>query len=565
VWDARARVGASGWTAEILIPWQTLRYRPDAEVWGANFRRVIRRKNEEVLWRAWRRTEGLLFMAAEGTLVGLSGLPPRRAAEVRPYAAVSGAARELAYRADGSDSVVARGRAEAKGGGDVKVGVTGSLTLDLTANTDFAQVDVDQQVVNLTRFPLFFPEKRPFFLESGSIFDFGQSGRQQLFYSRRIGLAPDGTAIPLVAGARLTGRIGRERVGLLALRTGGDEDAWDLVARVRHDVLDRGHVGAMLTSRSVGGAMAGGADFNLPFVVRGQNLVVLGFAGATWDSSGAPAGGAARLAIDYPNDRWDNFIGVNVTGPRFDPALGFILEADAVRHTGRIEFMPRPHRWGIRRLDFILLSWDVTTHLDGARSHSSFTVVPIGGELESGDGLFVSLDRFEDAPEEAFEIFPGDTIPAGRYWYNRAEVEMESSAGRPVSVNVTASAGDFYTGTGTELETSLTVRLAPHVVADVEWTQQEIRLAGRRFTARASGLRLDVAATPRAGGTLFLQHDNESDRLGVNARLHWIPKPGSDVFLVWNGRWPTGLAGGIPWSKPQRRQLVAKVVYYFRM
>ncbi len=562
VWDARARRTAFGWTAEILIPWATLRYRADQEVWGANFRRIIRRKNEEVLWRAWRRTEGLLFMTGEGTLDGLTDLPPRRAAELRPYAAATAAVRELTYRADGSDSVVTLGDVGLKYGLDAKAAVSGALTLDLTTHTDFAQVDVDDQVVNLTRFPLFLPEKRPFFLESSSLFDFGQSGRQQLFYSRRIGLAPTGSAIPLDVGARLTGRIGRDRIGALAVRTGEGENATDVVARVRHDVLDLGHVGAMLTSHAR--SLAGGVDYNLPFVIRGQNLVLLGFGAVSRDSSGAPTTGAARVAIDYPNDRWDNFLGVNVTGAGFDPALGFVRERDALRHTGRIEYFPRPHRWGIRRFAVTFIEWDVTTRLDGTRSHSSFEISPLGAELESGDEAALRFQRFEDAPDEAFEIFPGDTIAAGRYWYNRAELAVETSAARPVSLELQASLGEFYDGTGTELEAALTARAAPHLIAGAELSQQAVRLSTGRFTARTARLRLDVAASPRAGATLFLQHDNESRRLGTNARFHWIPKPGSDIFVVWNGAWPTGLPAGVPWRQPQRGQLVTKVVYYFR-
>ena len=569
VWDARARITSVGWTAEVLIPWQTLRYRPDVPVWGANFRRVIRRTNERVLWQAWRRTEGLLFMPAEGALEGLGALPARSTTELRPYAAATGAMRELAYQPNGSDSIVAYGDGTAKVGLDAKVAVTGALTLDLTANTDFAQVDVDRQVVNLTRFPLFFPEKRPFFLESGSLFDFGRLGQQQLFYSRRIGLAAGGTPIPLVAGARLTGRVGRERVGLLAVRTGGLEDAWDFVARVRHDVMANGFVGAMLTSRSLPGAsgpaVAGGVDFTLPFVIRGQNLVLLGFAAGTRDSAGAPTGSAARLGIDYPNDRWDNFVGVSVTGAGFDPALGFVPERDALRLGGHVDFFPRPHRWGIRRLQITFLEWDVATHLNGARSHSSFGISPIGGELESGDEFALTLQRFEDAPDEAFEIFPGDTIAAGRYWYNRAELSFESSAGRPVGLDLTLSAGDFYTGTGTEVEATLTVRTAPHLITNVEFEQQNVRLGTGRFTARSARVRLDVAASPRLSGTLFVQHDNESDRLGFNARFHWIPNLGSDLYVVWNSAWPTGLDAGIPWSRPQRGQLTGKFVYYFRL
>ncbi len=568
VWDARAHITGDGWTAEVLIPWQTLRYRIGEARWGANFRRVIRRTNEHVLWRAWRRTEGLLFMPAEGELDGFADLPGRSRIELRPYAAATGATRELEYRPSGSDSILALGQATAKVGVDAKVALSGALTLDVTANTDFAQVDVDRQVVNLTRFPLFFPEKRPFFLESSSLFDFGRARQQQLFYSRRIGLASDGTPIPLLAGARLTGRVGRQRVGVLAVRTGGAEDAWDFVARARRDVLANGFVGAMLTSRSLPGQMGpglgGGVDFNLPFVVRGQNLVVLGFASAQRDSSDAPMGGAARLGIDYPNDRWDNFVGVNVTGAAYDPALGFVPEQNIIRHTGHIDYFPRPHRWGIRRLHFTLLEWDVTTLLDGPRSHASFAVSPLGGALESGDEFAVTLQRFEDVPEASFEIFPGDSIAAGHYWYNRAEVSIESSAGRPVGFDVTASSGDFYTGTATALAGALTVRTAPHLIANLEFEQQDVRLATGRFIARSMRLRLDVAASPRLSTTLFVQHDNESEQLRLNARFHWIPKPGSDLYVVWNSGWPTGLSDGIPWRRPQRGQLTGKLVYYFR-
>ena len=568
VWDARSRISASGWTAEVFIPWQTLRYRPDNDRWGANFRRVIRRTNERVLWRAWRRTEGLLYMPAEGTLAGLSALPGRAPAELRPYAATTGAMRERTYRPDGSDSVVALGDATAKVGLDAKVALSGALTLDLTANTDFAQVDVDRQVVNLTRFPLFFPEKRPFFLESSGLFAFGQEGRQQIFYSRRIGLAADGTPIPLVAGARLTGRAGRERIGLLAVRTGGTEDAWDFVARARHDVTATGFVGAMLTTRFVPArgapSVAGGVDFDVPLLVRGQNLVILGFASAQHDSTGAPVGGAARFGIDYPNDRWDNFIGVNVTGAAYAPPLGFVLESDVIRHTGHVDFFPRPGRWGIRRLHFTFIEWDITTRLDGPRSHAAFVVSPLGGELESGDQFAVTLQRFEDAPNAPFEIFPGDTIAAGHYWYNRAEVSVQSSAGRPVGLDLTASAGAFYAGTGTEVAAALTVRTEPHFITNLEFEQQDVHFLASRFIARSTRLRFDVAASPRLSGTCFVQHDNASRRLGLNVRVHWIPNPGSDLFLVWNSRWPTGLSGGIPWSRSERGQLTGKLVYYFR-
>src|SRR3989441_6269541 len=176
-----------------------------------NFRRLIRRNNEEVLWRAWRRTEGILFLPHEGAVAGFSGLPRRAIAELRPYGAVMGQARARQYPPDGNDSLLSLGSAGLKAGVDAKLAPAPTLTLDLTANTDFAQVEADDQVINLTRFPLFFPEKRHFFLESSGIFKYGLVDHATVFYSRRIGLDTLGNAVPLTAGARLTGRIGRDQ------------------------------------------------------------------------------------------------------------------------------------------------------------------------------------------------------------------------------------------------------------------------------------------------------------------------------------------------------------------
>ena len=220
VWDARARITPEGWTAELFIPWQTLRYRPDESAWGMNLRRFSRQRNEEVLWRAWMRQQGLLFQQEEGTLDGLEQLPGRQLLELRPYLLASGTLDERTFLPSGEDSITRTGSTDLKSGLDAKLAVAPTLTIDLTVNTDFAQVDADRQVVNLTRFPLIFPEKRPFFLEGSGTFDFGQSERNTLFYSRRIGLDDAGSAVPLVAGVRLQGRVGHERVGLLAARTG---------------------------------------------------------------------------------------------------------------------------------------------------------------------------------------------------------------------------------------------------------------------------------------------------------------------------------------------------------
>lgn len=298
VWDARARITAGGWQAEILIPWQTLRYRRGADTWGFNVRRLIRRKNEEALWRAWRRPEGIQFLERQGTAAGFrqlggalpEGLPRRALAEVRPYVTSTARLTERAFPPDGlggvRDSTIGASGLDGDVGLDAKLAPTPTLTLDLTVNADFAQAEVDRQVVNLTRFPLFFPEQRPFFTEGAGIFDFGRPEQTQLLYSRRIGLSPAGAPVPLLAGARLTGRVGRQQLGALVARTGGDAPGTDAVVRVKRDVAGRGYVGAMATLRDAYGAhgaplsSAGGVDFNFPYIVGGQKLVVLG--NAAW-------------------------------------------------------------------------------------------------------------------------------------------------------------------------------------------------------------------------------------------------------------------------------------------
>lgn len=606
IWDARARLTSDGWRAELVIPWQTLRYRAPgtagADAWEVNLRRFIRRKNEATLWRGWRRTEGIRFLERAGTLAGIEsadaalpgGLPRRAVAELRPYATTTGRIAERAYAADGSATRVADGTLTGDVGLDAKLAPSPTLTLDLTANADFAQAEVDRQVVNLTRFPLFFPEQRPFFTEGAGIFDFGRRQETQLFYSRRIGLGPGGVPVPLYAGARLSGRVGRQQVGLLATRTGDDPAtgtgaATDVVGRVRRDVLGRGYVGAMGTLRdgdgTTGRSAAGGVDFSLPYIVRGDNLVLLGALAA----DGGPAAGDptyARFVVDYPNDRADVVARVDRIGAGFDPALGFVRQAGIMRYAGQAEITPRPsalgalggplRALGVRKLLFTPAGWTVVQALGGPLDNARLSVSPLGAEFESGDAFTMSFERVLDAPGEAFEIFPGATIAPGRYWWNRGVLVLETSPARVLSGEATLGAGRFYAGRSVEASGALRARLQPHLLASLEVDHAALRLPADSsgsgplapFTARSARARLDVAASPRLNTTLFAQWDNESGRVALNARLRWTTSPGSDAYLVWNSAWPSDLPGGwsaVPWRRPAGGALVVKYVRYLRV
>ena len=626
IWDVRARVTRDGWQAELMIPWQTLRYRaagePGADAWDVNLRRFIRRKNETSLWRAWRRSEGIRFLERAGTLRGFAaattalanGLPRRAVAELRPYVTATERLADRRYAADGTVRTAGGAALLGDAGLDAKLAPSPTLTLDLTANADFAQAEVDRQVVNLTRFPLFFPEQRPFFTEGAGIFEFGRRQETQLFYSRRIGLGAGGLPVPLYAGARLTGRLGGQQVGVLATRTGGDARATDVVARVKRDVLGRGYVGAMATVRDAAGATraggaplrgdgaapTGGIDFNLPYIVRGQNLVFLGNVAA---DGGASAGDPtfARVVIDYPNDHADIVARFDRIGAGFVPALGFVQQAGVMRYSGNTAITPRPQALGplaaplralgVRRLLFNALGWNYVRALGGSGqrglSNASFTVTPLGAEFESGDEFELSLVRAYDVPGEAFELFPGADVPSGRYRWDRLELDVTTSGARPLVADMTASVGQFYGGRSWEAEGALRARFQPHLLASVEYGRTTIRFptsaadSGRsaaprpaeqerflRFAAQYARARLDVAASPRLNTTLFAQWDNESERVALNARVRWTTSPGSDAYLVWNSAWPSDLPGGfsgVPWRRPAGGALVAKYVRYLRL
>ncbi len=567
VWDSRAQITADGWVVELFIPWQTLRYRADQTAWDVNLRRVIRRKNEDVLWRAWRRTEGIKFLEKAGVVEGFTDLPPRATAELRPYvsATASGVSRD--YNADGSFTKAADAGMKGAFGLDAKFAPSRGLTLDLTTNADFAQAEVDRQVINFTRFPLFLPERRPFFTEGAGIFNFGRTEETQLFYSRRIGLGPDGSPIPLLAGARLSGRLGDQQVGVIAARTGGSNPATDAVVRVRRDLLGRGYLGAMFTGRderSGGLSTAAGVDANVPFVVRGQNLIF--FAGSAWthDSAGGTPN-YSRLGIDFPNDVADISQRVERVEQGFDPSLGFVQTDGIVRWGGQVQFSPRPHIPYVRQLEFTLIDYQYVQRIGGGLSNAEFQVTPLAVHFNSGDQLEFNLQRQGDAPTESFDVWDGTTIAPGTYWFNRWEVQYEGSAHRAVKANASASFGNFYTGGGEDYSLSLSGRVQPHLLWALSFGYTEGRFPLSHFIAHTMTTRVDYALTPQLNTTLFAQWNNESNRAALNARVRWTRTPGSDLYVVLNSAWPTELDGAsIPWTRPQRGGVVVKYVQYLR-
>jgi hypothetical protein len=565
IWDVAVRRDSTGWIAEFRVPFQTLRFQSGAgATFGFNVRRFIRRKNEESLWRGWGRTQGIYHLLAEGDLVGLGVLERGRNIALMPYML----GRAVAPEHDSIGTRLSDGFVGAKGGLDAKMALSPTLTADLTVNTDFAQVEADQQVINLTRFPLFFPEKREFFLESSGIFAFGTEGRAQLFYSRRIGLDTLGSPYPILGGVRITGREGPWTLGLLDTRTGGLDQANDAVVRVKHDVFERSYVGAMFIDRGgpgVGGnERAGGVDVDLPLLIRGYNIEPSFWIAGTQVPGVAGTPLAWRYGTDFPNDLFDNFVSLYRIDSGYAPPLGFVRRTGIWETTGHVDFMPRPGVLGIRQLDFEapIPSWDIIANVSSSPSSladsrtwqtANLTWQVLGGTWQSGDQFAASIVRSMDAPTESFDIFRTISVGAGRYWWTRGQLEYQSSVGRPLSVGSVVAFGGFYDGRSVDASLSGTWRGGGHVIFGVDASRTEAKLTTGTFVATALAGRLEYALNTRSAFLSFVQFNNEDRRVDFNLRYHWIPQIGDDVYLVWNSGYTTD--PGAPYRFPARRAL----------
>ena len=548
IWDVAVSRDSAGWTAEFRIPLLALRFHAGTNPeFGFNVRRFIRRKNEEDLWRSYGRAQGFYRLNNEGTITELGNLHRPHDLELYPYAL--GRAVETEHDSVGGETT--GGYFGGKGGVDAKLGLTPTLTADVTVNTDFAQVEADQQVINLTRFPFFFPEKRQFFLESSGLLDLGTPGRVQLFYSRRIGLDTSGAPVPILAGGRIYGRLGPWRIGVLDAQTGGADQANDAVVRVQHDLFDRSYIGAIGTLHASAGAQgvqrAGGVDLDLPLVVHGANLEPkIWVAGS--QTPGVPGTPHAwRLSTDNPNDLFDNFVSLYRIDSGFAPPLGFVRRTGIWETTGHVDFMPRPGVLGIRQLDFTfpIPSWDIIANETGSLLRSAdwqtawFEWRVFGGDRQNGDHFEINFQRLMDAPSGTFEIFRGVVIQPGRYWWSRYELQYFMNPGRPLSVGAFVNWGQFYGGHSTDLELSAAWRGGGHIIVSTDLTRTNAELPVGAFTAVLSASRLEYDFNTRTSLLAFVQYDNESERVDFNVRFHWIPVIGDDVFVVWNSGYTT--------------------------
>ena len=532
IWNAASRITAEGWVAEIEIPFKTLRFKPGQTTWGLNVERQIKRNNETDRWTAARQDVWISNLSQAGRLEGLVGIRQGRGLDIRPYLSI------------GSEN----GDGDLQPGVDLFKNLAPNLNAALTVNTDFAETEVDDRQINLTRFPLFYPEKRAFFLEGSGVFDVAGLGGYHVdllpFFSRRIGLFR-GEQVPILAGTKVVGRQSDYNIGFLDVQTRRLDDqnlaGQNLAAgRVSRNLFKQSWVGAIFTNGNPAGTgrntlVGADARFATSSFRGGKNLAASLFLLRTDDATEG-VDYAAGGGIDYPNDLWDVGVDFKHIGARFAPALGFVPRQGIRKFGSYVSFSPRPRRWGIRQFHFEF-SPGVVASLDNRVENWAIEMSPIGFETESGESIQTSIEPQYELLPEAFEISDGVTILPGEYRWTRYSVEVETADKRPWVLRLEAGVGGFYNGTRRQMALGVTLKPSTHFAFSLEAERNSISLPGGDFVTTLVGLKGDYNFSPNLSWANLLQYDSESRELGVQSRFRWIIKPGNDVFLVINRGW----------------------------
>jgi len=505
-------------------------------VWGLNVERTIKRRNEWDRWATPLRNSWITNLAQAGRLEGIEGINQGRGLDIRPY--VSGGA-------ENSD-----GRLQA--GVDVFKNLTPNMNASVTVNTDFAETEADARQINLTRFPLFFPEKRAFFLEGAGVFDVAATNSESVlpFFTRRIGLL-GGREVPIMVGTKIVGRQSGYNIGVLDVQTRGVDDlSVDghrldgqnlLAARVSRNIFQQSWVGAILTRGNPEGTGSNtlvGADIRLATsTFRGnKNLSASFFFLRTDDEASGTTDYSFGGNIDYPNDLWNCSLGWRLIGEDFRPALGFAPRRGIRRLSPGISFMPRPGRFRIRQLFFEAQQVWVSDLQNVVQTWEVYAT-PFNAEFESGDRVEFNVMPQYERLTEPFEIADGIVIPVGGYRMNRWGVQVETADKRPLAVQADYSWGEFYSGTRRDVELEVTFKPSTHVLAAVAFERNDVSLREGSFSAQVFTVRGDYNFSPNVSWANLVQYDSESRILGAQSRFRWILKPGNDLFLVLNRGW----------------------------
>ena len=581
VWDVVSRRTSDGWVAEIAIPMVTLRFpKTERQVWGVNFMRNIRRKNEQVFWAPISKEYTLTRVSLAGTMTGIGGINRGLDLRMTPYLLAGG-------RQDRAVGGTAGGGLDGSGfndyGLDVKYGIASGLNLDLTLNTDFAQVEVDEQQVNLTRFPLFFPEKRDFFLENAGMFNVGAPGSgfgrvADLFFTRRIGLSASGQPTPIIGGARLTGKVDRHNVAAMNITTGSFGTAGDnfFVGRYSRDILARSKVGGIVIDKQAVGSVfapdtGGVSHYNRTFAADTtlavhRNLTMTGFVAKT-QTPGLTTGDMASYArATWLSPAFHVYTEFADLQENFNPEVGFIPRIGIRTSKFHGEWNPRPDRWNIRMFDPM---WNITYTTD---QHNRLLTRRIhnmlGTYFENGSSVtFYYNDHFEqlDIP---FDIRnTGVSVPAGTYRFGEWVFSYRSDPSRRLYTQTRYSPQTFFEGTRTDIQATVGFRATSRISAETILNRSDVDLPWGEFVADLASLRLDLTLSPTMTVRSLSQYNSLTREFSNSIRFNWIYSPGSDIYVAYDEMRLDDLfylnphVRRSPWGDVRNRQIAIKMTY----
>ena len=560
-WDTSFAVatarGEYGWSAEFAIPLRTLRYESEKpQTWGLNFQRNVRRKREIVYWSPVSRIFNLNRVSSAGVLEGLELSTPRNF-KVTPYALGSG---DRDYTVDESANT------DAEWGVDAKFGITPALNLDLTYNTDFAQVEVDAQQVNLTRFNLFFPEKRPFFLENAGNFTMGQSQSVELFFSRRIGISDEGEIVPILGGARVSGKLRDFDVGVMNMQTqdkAGVAVANNYtVASVIREFPNRSRIGALFVNRIATGDLAGENDWNRTFGLDGklgigEAFTLTGFAARTQTPGLEGNEHALNARAEYQTTRGRVWLGVAEVGENFNPEVGF-LRRDDYRSINTGVFMNlRPDIQWLRELR-PHITYRGFWNLDGFKETEDLHM-DTHIDFENGAYFSPAVNRSVEGLKEPFEIAEGIIVQPGAYQNWEMAWRWNTNQAAPVSYTGELQNGGFLSGSKTTVDTTINYRYKSKIITSATWSYNDVDLVEGSFITNLGQFRISYNFSPLIYLQAFVQYNDNLDLWTSNIRFSWLNTAGTGLFIVYNN------ANGLGNERfgPQNRSFIVKYNYQF--
>jgi hypothetical protein len=554
VWMAAARRTDDGWVVEIAIPMVTVRSPAvDVQEWGLNFMRSIRRKNEQVYWAPIPKPYGLTQVSLAGTVGGMRGLNRGLDLRIKPFAIAGGKSDRT------GTATLNRGLRDV--GLDMKYGVGSGLTLDLTLNTDFAQAEVDEQQVNLTRFPLFFPEKRDFFLENSGQFAIASQGtdrQMDLFFSRRIGLSDSGQEIPIIGGARMTGKMQGHNIAVMDIQTNdvfGRQGENFFVGRYSRDLKGRSKVGGLIINKE----SVGSSRFNRTVVADALVAPTQSFSLHTFFAQSASPGvtdgqQAFHSRALFLNRQWQTFAEFTDIEDNFNNEVGFVPRRGIRTTKLHLERNPRPG--GLIRVMEPMINVTYTTdqknQLLTRRIHHM-----VGTRFQNGAYLNVIYNRWLDRLDEPFKIQTGVTIPNGVYRFDELQLSFSSNPARRLYQRLSYSPQTFYDGTRTDVDGAVGFRATSQASAEISLAHSDVELPWGAFTVNLAILRFDYAMSPRMTLRTLSQYNESTRQLSTSVRYNFVYRPGSDVYVVYDD-----LQGKTP-NQPEvrNRQILVKMTY----